>query len=133
MKLVDNHLYREYMDDYDRVLCQYVVPKTDREFILKNSHDTLTCGHLGTEKTLERIVHKYYWYRRSLTTSKHIVENVSIVKNLKLRINTTELNLNQYTRLDQIKSSLLMFLIHCHYQMGNSNHSSGNGLIHKIR
>lgn len=62
LKLIDNHLYREYMDAYDRVLCQYVVPKPDREFILKNSHDTLTCGHLGTEKTLERIVHKYYWY-----------------------------------------------------------------------
>ena len=62
LKLIVNHLYREYMDAYDRVLCQYVVPKPDREFILKNSHDTLTCGHLGTEKTLERIVHKYYWY-----------------------------------------------------------------------
>ena len=51
LKLVDNHLYREYMDDYDRILCQYVVPKPDREFILKNSHDTLTCGHLGNVVT----------------------------------------------------------------------------------
>ena len=29
LRLNDNTLYREYMDEYDRVLCQYVVPKAD--------------------------------------------------------------------------------------------------------
>jgi hypothetical protein len=63
LKITNKILFREYLDQYDRVLCQYVVPKSEREFVLKNSHDTVCCGHLGYEKTRERIVHKYYWYK----------------------------------------------------------------------
>jgi hypothetical protein len=53
------------MDQYDRIMCQYVVPKHERDFILKNSHDTLFCGHLRFQKTHDRIIHKYYWYKQA--------------------------------------------------------------------
>jgi hypothetical protein len=65
LKIIDNVLFREYMDQYDRIMCQYVVPKHERDFILKNSHDTLFCGHLGFQKTHDRIIHKYYWYKQA--------------------------------------------------------------------
>jgi hypothetical protein len=65
LKIIDNVLYREYMDQYDRIMYQYVVPHHEREFILKNSHDTLFCGHFGFQKTHDRIIHKYYWYKQA--------------------------------------------------------------------
>ena len=80
LKLIDNFLYREYLDEYDRILRQYVVPKNEREFILKNSHDTLTCGHLGTEKTMERIIHKYYWYKLTNDVKRYCQECVNCQK-----------------------------------------------------
>ena len=75
LKITNKILFREYLDQYDRVLCQYVVPKNEREFVLKNSHDTICCGHLGYEKTRESIVHKYYWYKCARDI-KHIVKSV---------------------------------------------------------
>ena len=65
IKIIDGVLYREFQDQWDRIQCQYIVPRDERELILKNSHDSLVCGHLGTQKTNERMVHKYYWYKMS--------------------------------------------------------------------
>ncbi len=35
LKITNNMLFREYLDPYDRILCQYVVPKSERELMLK--------------------------------------------------------------------------------------------------
>jgi hypothetical protein len=63
------------MDQYDRIMCQYVVLNHERQFILKNSHDTLFCGHLGFQKTHDRIIHKYYWYKQADDCQRYKTSN----------------------------------------------------------
>ena len=62
LKIFNNTLFREYINvENDSVHYQYVVPAKQREFILANSHDTVVCGHLGFQKTHDRIILKYYY------------------------------------------------------------------------
>jgi len=62
LKLIKNKLYREYIDKRDVIIYQYIVPSSKRDYVLANMHDTAVCGHLGYEKTRDRIKHKFYWY-----------------------------------------------------------------------
>ncbi len=76
LKFFNNNLFREYIDkdDNDRIFYQYIVPASERDFILKNSHDSAVCGHLGYQKTYDRIMPKYYWYRASDDIKKYVEE-----------------------------------------------------------
>lgn len=38
-----------------------VVPKDDRRAVLSNCHDSVTAGHLGTNKTYWKLQERYYW------------------------------------------------------------------------
>ena len=38
-----------------------VVPLEDRERVLRDAHDTPSAGHMGIEKTYDRIAREYYW------------------------------------------------------------------------
>jgi len=58
LKLIKNKLYREYIDKRDVIIYQYIVPSSKRDYVLANMHDTAVCGHLGYEKTRDRIKHK---------------------------------------------------------------------------
>ena len=40
---------------------QLAVPHKLRDAVLKSSHDALTAGHYGIERTYEAIRMKYYW------------------------------------------------------------------------
>ncbi len=40
---------------------QLIVPKTLRNHVLKRLHDSVTSGHFGVRKTLERIKQRFYW------------------------------------------------------------------------
>lgn len=40
---------------------QIVLPKNLRQSIIKLAHDQPLAGHLGTEKTKERILRSFYW------------------------------------------------------------------------
>lgn len=62
--ILGSNLYREYVDQNDRVHYQFIVPKSERKDVLKRNHDEIFSGHLGVEKTTERIVRKFYWYRQ---------------------------------------------------------------------
>ena len=42
---------------------QVVVPTDMRESILKAMHDTLTAGHLGQHKTMEKLLQHFYWFK----------------------------------------------------------------------
>ncbi|KAH8356479.1 hypothetical protein KR084_007959, partial [Drosophila pseudotakahashii] len=37
------------------------VPKALRETVLKENHDSLSAGHVGTRRTIARLAARYYW------------------------------------------------------------------------
>lgn len=60
--IINNNLYREQINNLtDDVVYQFVVPKHQIDFVMKMCHDTKTAGHLGYEKTRERITARFYW------------------------------------------------------------------------
>ncbi|XP_075726452.1 uncharacterized protein LOC142768368 [Rhipicephalus microplus] len=54
-------LYRHYRDKRGRVLDQLVVPRKYREDLLNLCHGNAWSGHLGINKTKERLLLEYYW------------------------------------------------------------------------
>ena len=65
--VLDNMLYKHTVDDlldpiYNRDEgWRLVVPTEYREKVLWEGHDEPFSGHLGLEKTYDRIVREYYW------------------------------------------------------------------------
>ena len=61
----DGTLYRKW-EKYAGDIWQFVVPKCDRDEVLKEAHGGRTTGHLGGERTFRRIQERFYWpgYRR---------------------------------------------------------------------
>ena len=53
-------LYREFTKG-NKVTLQLVVPEGFRENIMRLAHETLMSGHLGTTKTLDRVVAEFFW------------------------------------------------------------------------
>ena len=51
-------------------MCQELIPKTSIRTVLKEFHDTLTGGHFGFRKTMEKIRSRFYW-----PGQRHDVEN----------------------------------------------------------
>lgn len=62
--ILGKNVFREYVDTDDCVTYQYIVPMKQRPYVLEKSHDTVTSGHLGVEKTMHRIMPKFYWYKQ---------------------------------------------------------------------
>ena len=54
-------LYRVCNNGDDKQDSQIMVPKQLREHVMKLSHDSIMGGHLGVNKTLERIKVVFYW------------------------------------------------------------------------
>lgn len=60
--ILNNNLYREFVNKTnDHVIYQYIVPKDQIKYILELCHDSKFAGHLGYEKTRDRIVDRFYW------------------------------------------------------------------------
>lgn len=57
----DGVLYRKWHPDDQEVKTQLVVPLEKQTEVMKYFHDIPSAGHLGIEKTLERIKNKFYW------------------------------------------------------------------------
>ena len=51
-------LYREFTKG-KKVTCQLVVPEGFCERVMRLAHETLMSGHLGTKKTLDRVVAEF--------------------------------------------------------------------------
>lgn len=61
--IIDGVLYRHLQkvngtDSYDQI----IVPRGLRQEIIRQSHDSLTAGHLGVKKTKARIAQSFYWF-----------------------------------------------------------------------
>ena len=55
-------LYRRWESSTgDQKYLQYVVPKVQRDSILRQLHDAKTAGHLGIKKTEGRVQERFYW------------------------------------------------------------------------
>ena len=70
--IIGKNLFREYIDSEDCVTYQYIVPSLQRSYVLDKSHDSKTAGHLGIEKTLHRIIPKFYWYKQITDIKKYV-------------------------------------------------------------
>lgn len=57
----DGVLYRYGPEECEEETACLVVPEHERESVLKEYHDAPTAGHLGVERTLDRVKAKYYW------------------------------------------------------------------------
>ena len=79
--ILGRNVYREYVDD-DNILYQYVVPVQQRPLVLRLAHDAVCSGHLGTAKTVERIVPSLYWFRQ-LKDIKDYVRSCSTCQQVK--------------------------------------------------
>ena len=54
-------LYRRYKESGDSELCiQMLIPTDMRSMILEHLHDR--AGHMGIQRTMERVRHQYYWH-----------------------------------------------------------------------
>ena len=53
-------LYREFTKG-NKVTLQLVVPEGFREKVMRLAHETMMSGHLGTKKTLDRVVAEFFW------------------------------------------------------------------------
>ena len=59
--ILNDNVFREFIDDNDNIIYQYVLPKQQRPYLLAQCHDNLHAGHLGFEKTRDRIIQRFYW------------------------------------------------------------------------
>ncbi len=63
-------LYRKFYDEDGSFRWQLVVPRIKKKEILYQFHDSPTGGHLGAERTLEKVRNHFYW-----TGLKNYVQN----------------------------------------------------------
>jgi hypothetical protein len=61
IRVSGQNLFREYTDSELNIKFQYIVPKGQRRTILEAAHDNIWSGHLGYDKTLHRVIPKFYW------------------------------------------------------------------------
>jgi len=63
VKFVVQHqlLYRIHETDSWRVTKQLVVPEDKRNRVLSLAHESIMSGHLGVNKTLDRVLSQFYW------------------------------------------------------------------------
>ena len=63
LEMRDGVLYRRWESEKgDRITWQLVLPKELRREITQRLHSDPTSGHLGKNKTLDRIQRRFYWY-----------------------------------------------------------------------
>jgi hypothetical protein len=72
LRISGQNLYREYTDQNDNIKFQYVVPSDQRQAILEAAHDDIFSGHLGYDKTIDRIIPKFYWPKSHAFIEEHI-------------------------------------------------------------
>ena len=60
IRISGTNLFREFTDQNDFIRFQYIVPKHERNEILRQSHDSIFSGHLGYEKTINQISQRFY-------------------------------------------------------------------------
>ena len=71
-RIFGKNVYRNYDKEYDGIHFQYVVPRGDREVVLKKIHDDPLGGHLGVDKTTDKLKLRFYWPNYLKDIAKYI-------------------------------------------------------------
>ena len=75
VKKIGHVLYQKIVSDNANETSdtyQLLVPKVLRKEVLRNCHDSVCAGHLGVNKTVEKLRKKFYWYRYKEDVRLHI-------------------------------------------------------------
>ena len=101
LRLVENVLYRMYEDNNGVLINQFVMPKQIEEKIVKHIHESIFNGHLGRNKTMEKVTTRFYrpYIRKTI---KRVIKQCEVCQKVKnvnynkqtevLRIRTTQPN-----------------------------------------
>ncbi|CAF0938986.1 unnamed protein product [Brachionus calyciflorus] len=81
-RIFGKNVYRNYDKEDDGLHFQYVVPRGDRETVLKKIHDYPLGGHLGVDKTTDKLKVRFYWQNYLKDIAKYIqqCEQCALVK-----------------------------------------------------
>ena len=72
LRIINKTLYREYIDDNENVIIQYVVPSHLRELLLKKAHDSVYGAHQGRDKVLDRLKSRCYWPKMNEAVAEYV-------------------------------------------------------------
>ena len=68
----NNFLFYKYFDRIDKELC-LVVPEKLKNEILKHCHDDKVAGHLGKDKTIQRIKQYFIWHQMGSDITNYVL------------------------------------------------------------
>ena len=68
------NLYRQIRDEYDRTIDQFVLSESHIDTILHNLHDSAFSGHLGQNKTLQRVEERFFFPNMKARINKYVQE-----------------------------------------------------------
>ena len=72
LRIQNKTLYREYVDETENVLLQYVVPSHLKEYFIEKAHQCAFSGHQGRQKTLDRLTSRCYWPNQSKDVENYV-------------------------------------------------------------
>ena len=74
LEVIDGLLFKRFhpKEGIDSYL-QFLVPKAMRSEILKQAHNSLLGGHLGTKKTIQKILQRFYWFELRIDVRNWII------------------------------------------------------------
>ena len=62
------------------------IPQVYREACMHECHDTISAGHLGTRKTIERLTRRFHWPRLTKTVQEYVTTCPSCQHNKSLKV-----------------------------------------------
>ena len=74
--IINKQLYRQCVDNNDVISYQFIVPEHQRQLVFEQLHDSIFAGHLGFEKTREKLNKRFYWYKCNEELKRYIEECV---------------------------------------------------------
>ena len=72
LRIINKTFYREYVDENENVIIQYVVPKHLREVMITKAHDGVYGAHQGRDKVIERLRRRCYWPKMNQEIAEYI-------------------------------------------------------------
>ena len=60
--LKDDCIFKKYIEDDDTIIEQLLIPYSMRESVLYLCHDHPSAGHLGVDRTIDRVKKRFYWH-----------------------------------------------------------------------
>ena len=61
LTIKEENIYRQVQDEFDRSFTQFLLPESQVDMVLRNMHESQFSGHLGIDKTWQRIKDRFYF------------------------------------------------------------------------